>query len=157
MKLRIHHLFDIIRDFGNEVDFKPHNYGHSYHLIAETLIKNPDHKIELVKECDDVCLGCIHNIGHHCDDSIHRPDFPGKEKFNDHIDGRIMQKCNIHEHDSLTLLEILNKADQYLNNIEWIYEGNDPLNTSDRKKNLRKGILKLFQTSLMNFNSKIKS
>jgi hypothetical protein len=140
MKLRIHHFFDIIRDFGKKDDFKPHQYGHSYHVVANRIMVNPHLEIEIVKECDDVCEGCIHNKDFHCDDSIHRSDFPGKEKFNDYIDSRIMQKCNIVDHDILTPPGILLKAQHYLDHIEWIYKGNDPHATLERKINLQKGI-----------------
>jgi hypothetical protein len=147
MKLRIHHFFDIIRDFGKKDDFKPHHYSHSYHLVANKIMVNPHLEIEIIRKCDDVCEGCIHNKDLHCNDSIHRSDFPGKEKFNDYIDSRIMLKCNIADDYILTPLEILHKAQNYIDHIEWIYEGNDPQATLERKINLQKGISAYFRQS----------
>ena len=39
MELRIHHIFDIIRDFGSNKTFEKHAFGHSYHFIAEKILK----------------------------------------------------------------------------------------------------------------------
>ena len=144
--LRIHHFYDIIRDFGRNTGFRPHPYGHSYHKIAEAVWNNPNLYIKIISEADDTCTGCMHLKGKSCNDFIyHREDFRSKEKFNDHIDGKIMKVCSINENDVFSVTELCRKARLYLDNIIWIYEGNDPDHTESRKLSVINGLEKFLQ------------
>jgi len=141
MKIRIHHFYDIIRDFGSGKEIKPHLYKHSYHKVAELIKSNPDLKIEIVIGADAVCNGCIHLNNGLCDDIIaYRKDFTSKEKFNNYLDQKILKVCSIKQGESISLAELFEKAQLYLKNIYWIYDGNDLENTKKRKENLIKGI-----------------
>lgn len=142
INLRIHHFFDIIRVFGKgKSGLFPHPYGHSFHKIAEIIMSNPSLKIKNVIECDSVCDGCVHYKNGHCDDSIsYRKDFASKEKFNDRIDKRIIEKCLIKEGEILTPVQLCEKAKLYLDNIEFIYSGNDLWHTEQRKRDVSKGL-----------------
>ena len=138
--LRIHHFYDIIRDFGRRTGFTPHPFGHSYHKIAETIWKNPNLRIRVIIE-NDACTGCMHLNGKSCNDIItHRNDFRLKEEFNNHIDGRILKVCSVNKNEVLSAIDLCMKAKLYLDNILWIYEGNDPDNTQSRKVNVIKGL-----------------
>lgn len=59
MKLGPHHIIGIITDHGNNVQYQPHPYGHSQHLIAKELLSDFDLNLELVPEADDICSGCF--------------------------------------------------------------------------------------------------
>ena len=140
MDLKIHHFYDIIRDFGRGKEILPHPYGHSYHQIARMIRDNPGIQIRLVIGPDDICEGCEMLQEGRCIDSIsHRRDFLSKEDFNDHIDRKIMKVLSLGEGDTLTPQELCLFAKSYLANIEWIYEGNDPEHTAERKKNVIAG------------------
>ena len=145
ISLRIHHFFDIIRAFGKgENNLSSHPYRHSFHKIAMIIKNNPELKIKNVIECDSVCEGCIHYKDSHCDDSIdYRKDFVSKEEFNNCLDRRIIEKCLIEEGRILTPLQLCEKAKLYLDNMEFIYSGNDFWHTEQRKKDVIKG-LKLY-------------
>jgi len=139
MNLRIHHFFDIIRDFGSGKEIKSHPYGHSYHQVAEMIRKNPHLEIKIVVSADDVCVGCKFLQDEKCKDTItHRNDFTSKEEFNNYLDKRIMQVCSINEGDILTPIELCEKAKLYLEKIEWIYARNNPEHTKVRKENVIK-------------------
>ena len=141
MKLRIHHFFDIIRDFGSGNEIHPHPYGHSYHKVAKTILQNPETEVEIVIGADQICEGCIHLTGTSCDDKItHRKDFTSKEKFNDYLDSRIIDICGIDISKKYTLKSLLQFSDKYLKNIESIYEGNDFEHTLRRKENVLMGL-----------------
>lgn len=143
MRLQIHHFYDIMRDFGSGKTIKPHDYGHSYHKIANIIQLNPEIKIEIVLGCDDVCAGCTYLKNDQCLNKInHRQDFQNKGIFNDYINARIMKVCGINVGDMFTSLELCKKANSYIENIEWIYEGNDDANTQKRKAHLMDGIKK---------------
>lgn len=142
INLRIHHFFDIIRAFGKEEDnLSPHPYGHSFHKIAMIIKNNLGLKIKNVIECDSVCEGCVHYKNGHCEDSInYRDDFASKEEFNNQIDKRIIEKCLIKEGEILTPIQLCEKAKLYLDNMEFIYSGNDFWHTEQRKKDVSKGL-----------------
>jgi hypothetical protein len=141
MKLRIHHFFDILRDFGKKEALKPHPYGHSYHKVAEAIRNNPNLKIRIIRACDDVCEGCLHLKGNSCDDVIsHREDFSHKQEFNDYLDRRIMELCLINIDEVLSPIQLCRKAGLYLDNMDWIYQGNDPDHTRSRKIKVISGL-----------------
>ena len=141
MKIKIHHFFDMIRDFGSNKNIVPHPHLHSYHRVAEIIRNDTNVELELVVAADEVCSTCTHLIENKCDDIItHRTDFVGKEDFNDHLDKRIMKVCDLvstRKYTPKTLCEISNK---YIDNIEFIYEGNDAEHTLQRKKNVLLGL-----------------
>lgn len=141
INLRIHHFFDIIRVFGKKRVIESHPYQHSFHKIAECIRANPNLKIKIVTRCDNVCEGCIYYKNGHCEDRIkHRKDFILKEEFNNHIDKRIMKKCSIKEREIFTPIQLCQKAKLYLNNIDFIYSGNDLWHTQRRKEDVIKGL-----------------
>lgn len=150
MELRIHHFIDIIRDFGIGKTIAPHPYGHSYHKAAECIREDPNIQIKIVLGKDDVCNGCSRLVKGYCTDTIgHRSDFTSKHAFNDHIDQRIIEKCGLEIGDTLTAMQFCEKIPAYVENIFWIYEGNDEEHTLAGKKNVLKG----FQRYIDNHSS----
>lgn len=141
MQLRIHHFFDIIRDFGKGKPIVPHPYFHSYHLVAEEIRNNPCLPIKLVLSCDAICKGCLQISDNHCLDTIsHRRDFTLKEDFNNFIDLRIMEVCKLSCERIYTPLELCQSGEDYLKNAEYIYEGNDAAHTVQRKLLVNRGL-----------------
>ncbi|HLF35465.1 MAG TPA: DUF1284 domain-containing protein [Cyclobacteriaceae bacterium] len=140
MRLRIHHFFDIIRDIGKGIEFEPHPYGHSNHIVARKIRDGEVSEIELVMGCDDICERCVHKVNGHCDDAIHHKGFSGKEEYNNFLDSRIMEVCGLHEHDILMPCELLARGMLYAGKMEWIYSVNDPEHTAGRKMDFLKGL-----------------
>ncbi len=141
MNIRIHHFFDIIRDFGSGKKITPHSNLHAYHIIAEQILKNSDIEFEIVVESDAVCKGCIHLENSLCDDTIsHRKDFTMKEDFNNYLDKRIIDICGIELSEKYSPKLLCKIANRYIENIEFIYEGNNLEHTLLRKENVIKGL-----------------
>lgn len=141
MKIKIHHFFDMIRDFGSRKNIVQHPHLHSYHSVAEIISNNANVELELVIGADEVCSTCTHLINKKCDDIItHRTDFAGKEDFNNHLDKRIMEICGLVSTKKYTPKTLCESANQYIDNIEFIYEGNDLPHTLQRKENVTKGL-----------------
>lgn len=141
MKIRIHHFFDIIRDFGSGKNITPHSSLHNYHEVAEQIRENPNIEFEIVVEPDAVCAGCIHLEKSICDDTIsHRTDFTLKEEFNNYLDKRIIDVCEIRSSKKYSPKVLCEIADKYIDNIEFIYEGNDFEHTELRKQNIIRGL-----------------
>ncbi|NOR74051.1 MAG: hypothetical protein GQ525_02715 [Draconibacterium sp.] len=141
MKIRIHHFFDIIRDFGSGKNITPHPSLHAYHEVAEQIRENPNIEFEIVVQSDAVCTGCVHLDKSICDDTIsHRKDFTLKEEFNNYLDRRIVDVCIIQLSEKYTPKMLCEIAHKYIDNIEFIYEGNDIKNTELRKQNVVRGL-----------------
>ena len=142
MKIRIHHFFDIIRDFGTGKEFTQHPYLHSYHIVAGEIDRNPNLDLEIVFEPDAVCTGCAYLKNTGCADSIsHRKDFSQKDAFNNYLDYRIVEICKIQTSVKFSPKTLCQIAHKYINHIEFIYEGNDQNHTQMRKENLIKGLI----------------
>jgi hypothetical protein len=141
MKIRIHHFFDIIRDFGTGKEILPHPNLHSYHIVAKEILENPAAQLDLVTGADAVCKNCIHLKNGRCTDFItHRPDFSGKEDFNNYLDQRVIEICRIDTSKNYTPETLFQFAQNYLENIETIYEGNEMWHTQRRKENVVSGL-----------------
>jgi len=91
MKLRPHHILDIVRSHGNGVEFTPHPYGHANHTVAKALLADVETEVELVCGADDICVPCVH-LGPDglCDDVLGQLDRPvSKQAYNDGLDARL--------------------------------------------------------------------
>ena len=143
LELRIHHFFDILRDYGNNKELKPHHYGHSYHIIGKKIYKNMVKEFKIVNGSDFICKNCNKLIGDKCIDLIdHRIDFKNKEDFNNYLDERILKVMSLSNNQIVRIEEILEKSNLYVDNIFDIYLGNSKEHTELRKINVRSGIEK---------------
>ena len=141
LNIRIHHFFDILRDYGSNKTLEPHEYGHNYHVIGQQIYNNKISEMKLIIDNDDICQGCNKLSEKHCIDTIsHRADFKSKEKFNNHIDTRIMDRMGLKQNQNITLKTLLAMSHLYTDAIELIYTGNDIEHTMMRKKNVERGI-----------------
>ena len=71
MKVRPHHLLDIITHCGHGDTFTPHPYGHAVHVVAAQVISDVDTEIELVLSADEICAPCRHlQPDGQCDDVL---------------------------------------------------------------------------------------
>ncbi len=144
LNIRIHHFFDIIRDYGSGKKLIEHPYGHSLHIIAKKIINLEITEMKLVVESDDICNNCNKLLCNHCIDTItHRDDFKLKEQFNNYLDNRIMETLGLEKKQIVKFSQLINLSNLYLDNIEYIYLGNDIEHTKIRKSNVEKGIEKI--------------
>ncbi len=97
MRLRPHHILDIVTGYGANEPFEPHPYGHSLHTVAKTVLSGLPLKIELVVGADAVCRGCRHlQPDSRCDDVLSQLDpSPSKQAYNEVIDCRVLDDLKI--------------------------------------------------------------
>ncbi len=139
--IRIHHFFDILRDFGLKKDFDLDPvYLHSYHIIANGIRKNARAPFKIVIGADSICEGCIHLKQGLCRDKIIKPGFLLKNDYNNYLDLKILRKMNICENEITTPLELCRNAWKYIDHIFSIYDLNDPEYTFKRKKGVLLGL-----------------
>ena len=114
MRLRPHHIIDIITDYGKNIQYQPHPYGHSRHLAAPKVLSDLDLKIKFVLGADDICSGCKHlTPDGKCKDVLAQiiPS-PSKQAYNDILDSRLFDHFSLVPNCTITAreyLEIINK------------------------------------------------
>ena len=143
MRVRPHHLLDIISSHGAGHEFKPAAYGHAVHTCAEIVLNDLDTPLEFVVGADFICEPCIHLVEGRCDDVLSQLDPPiSKQEYNDDLDRRVLAHFEMQEGDRMTFGE-------YLQVIREHFEGLPELCThpkgavEDRAKNLDAGLTTL--------------
>ncbi len=144
MKLRPHHVLDIISGYGHGTEFKPHPYGHAVHTVAAAILTNLGLEIEFVVGADEICRPCRHlRPDGQCDDVLHQLDPPvSKQKYNDDLDRRLIDCLGLTTSGTTTIREYLEGVVKHLPGIEEIctHPGED---RKARLEGLRQGLTKL--------------
>ena len=114
LRLRPHHLIDIVTDYGHGQTFAPHPYGHAVHLVAQRVIEDPDLEIEFVLAADDICAPCRHLLPSGCcDDVLHQLTPPtSKQAYNDELDLAVCDHLGIQPGARLPLQAFLARLRQ---------------------------------------------
>jgi hypothetical protein len=143
LKLRPHHILDIISDYGNNVKSEPHSYGHSLHIITPMIISDPGIKVQLVVGNDAVCKGCKHLTGTKCDDVLSQLNpSPSKQAYNDVLDSILLDFLEMKENTVLTVIEYVDLVDRKMPDIV-DYCTHPKENKKDRLKGMEAGIVKI--------------
>ena len=114
MKLRPHHILDIISNYGHNVELKPHPYGHAVHRVAEAILSDMEIMVEFIVGADEICQPCKHLTSDGlCDDVLHQLDPPiSKQEYNDALDRRLFDYLGFEPGRTIAIrqyLEIVNK------------------------------------------------
>jgi hypothetical protein len=144
LRLRPHHIIDIITDQGMNVQYEPHPYGHSQHIVAPKLLSDLDLNVKLVLEADDICTGCKHLLPDgKCKDVLAQLNpSPSKQAYNDVLDCRLFDLLEIFPDDILTTRAYLELINEKTPGIERIctHPKEDP---EERLKGLISGLIRL--------------
>lgn len=144
IKLRPHHIIDIITGFGDNIQYEPHPYGHSQHLVAPEILSNPDLKIKLMLGSDDICRGCRHLMPDgKCNDVLGQiKPSPSKQAYNDILDSRLFDHFCLKPGCIITNRKYLELVNSYTPGIEKIctHPKEDP---DKRLTGLINGLIKL--------------
>lgn len=113
LRLRPHHIIDIITGHGKNIQYEAHPYGHSQHIVAPKLLSNLELNIELVLGADDICTGCMHLLPDGlCKDVLAQlKPSPSKQAYNDVLDSRLFDLLEIDPNSKMTTrryLELVN-------------------------------------------------
>jgi len=112
LRLRPHHILDIVRNIGNQRPVVPHEYGHLVHEITRIIMNDIDTRCILVVENDDICGPCkMLTADRKCIDVLHQLDVPiSKQEYNDNLDKKLLKYFKLHENTEMTIREFLNLA-----------------------------------------------
>jgi hypothetical protein len=105
IRLRPHHILDIIRNIGNDRKIAPHEYGHLVHIITQSIINDINQECILVNRNDDICGPCIMlNDDKKCLDVLRQLNEPiSKQIYNDDLDNRIFHYLGIKPDTIITI------------------------------------------------------
>lgn len=111
MKLRPHHLLDIVTQHGAGAEFKPHPYGHAVHTCAEIVLSDLGTEVEFVVGADFICEPCTHLIDGRCDDALSQLDPPiSKLAYNDDLDRRVLAHLGMREGEVMRVRGFLTRV-----------------------------------------------
>jgi hypothetical protein len=141
LKLRPHHLIDIIRNIGQGRPVIPHPYGHAQHIITHAITNRTANKILLTVGADDICKPCIHlTAAGTCDDILPQLDYPvAKQQYNDELDLKLLSFMGLENEDVVLLSDFLNLVAQNLNEIAAI-STHPKEDAGKRKEGLKRGL-----------------
>jgi len=144
MKLRPHHLLDIVTTYGWGGDFKPHPYGHAVHTVAEKVLADPDLEVEFIIGSDEICVPCRHlREDGRCGDVLDQCDPPvSKQDYNDDLDRRLCAHLGFPPHTVMTVREFLKLVNGHVPGIEAICT-HPGQNKKKRRESLIGGLTKL--------------
>ena len=141
MRLRPHHLIDIVRDYGHGIPFEPHPYGHA---VAERVLHNLDLEVTFVLAADDICTPCRHlRADGQCEDVLSQLDPPvAKQAYNDDLDARVFAHLGMQLGTQMTMKDFLETLRAHVPGIEQIctHPGEDKAHRLD---GLQKGLARL--------------
>jgi len=122
LKLRPHHVLDIVRNIGHERKIEPHPFGHDLHVVTNKIIEDIDQPLFLVVGADDICIPCTKlNMDGICVDVLPQcDDKPSKQKYNDTLDCKVLSYLNMEKGAQLSVREYLNRVNAKLDGIEKI-------------------------------------
>lgn len=144
MKLRPHHLLDIITDYGHGSEFKPHPYGHAVHTVAKAVLSDQEMKVEFIVGADEICKPCKYlRPDGICADSLRQISPPmSKQEYNDNIDNRLFLYLGLAPGAVMTVREFLEIVNEKVPGIEKVctHTFNDQ---KSRLEGLTKGLIKL--------------
>ena len=143
MKLRPHHILDIVSSHGHDSQFKPSAYGHAVHTVARSIIADMDQDVELVVGADEICVPCKHLLPDgQCDDVLRQLDPPiSKQEYNDALDNKVLGYFGFPANSVMTVREYLEIVSTRVPGIEAIctHPNEEP---ASRLKGLEQGLIK---------------
>lgn len=107
--IKPHHFMDIIKLYGSGIDvFVPdEKMQHDFFKIANEIIKNPQVKLSLTIDADDICQPCVQCINGICDDEL--PKTLGnikKDDYNKRLDQRLIDYLHLNLKEQYTALSL---------------------------------------------------
>lgn len=122
LRLRPHHILDIVRNIGHERKMEPHPLGHDLHVVTRKILEDIDQPLILVVGADDICIPCTKlNSDSICVDVLQQcEDKPSKQKYNDSLDLKLLVYLNLSDGAQLTVREYLMCVNSKLDGIEKI-------------------------------------
>lgn len=105
LRLRPHHILDIVRNIGHDRPLVPHEYGHLVHTVTRRILEDVDAQCRLVVANDDICGPCrmLKSDGSCADVLAQLAEPVSKQEYNDALDRRLLSFLGIRENGVMAL------------------------------------------------------
>lgn len=111
IKIRAHHLLCISRFHNSHNDgWYSKEYENNFKSIYQTIKKNPETNIKIIKKCDDICKKCPHKSGSICNKR------PKINYWIDIMDNKVLRKLEVKENSVHKAEDIINETISKINN-----------------------------------------
>jgi len=143
MRLRPHHLLDIITQYGQGHPFEPSPYGHAVHTVARLVLADQTQLAEMVVGADAICAPCRNLVDGRCTDTVGSLTPPvSKQEYNDGVDRRVLAHLGLTEGEVLTIAAFAERTLERLEGLEQVcsHPGEEP---TARLRHLRQGLQKM--------------
>lgn len=105
IKIRPHHLLDLVRDYGNNYKKPPHPWGASVKSVSDLVFSDIHQVVVLVMGVDSICQTCRKLNDGICEANINE-DLLMRD-YNDPLDERLFSSLEIRPGDRLTVYAFL--------------------------------------------------
>jgi len=122
MRMRPHHLLDIVTDFNADDPPAPAESGNAVHTVHIELPDRLDEEAEFIIGPDDICAPCRHlQPDGHCERILERHDPPQPiDEYNDPLDARIFEYLGMQPGQSMTVRAFLQLVADHVPGIETV-------------------------------------
>ena len=115
IKIRPHHLLDILRDYGNEVKRDFHPFGASLKEITNDILSDINQNIRLVSRVDSICVTCSKLENSICKARIN--DDLLMREYNDDLDDNLFDIMDISPGSELSVRNFLEIVENRMSSI----------------------------------------
>jgi hypothetical protein len=142
LKLRPHHLLDIVRDYGNDKAPGDHPHGADVKGVTEAVLADPSQKVEFVLEPDSICRPCAKlDAGGHCTATIRANPPVSMAAYNDTLDGRLFALLDLQPGVVLGIDEFLSIVASHMPGVASLFVSPNA-SIEARAEGTRKGLTK---------------
>ena len=113
IRIRPHHLLDIIRDFGNKMEVKEHRWGASLPSVTQKILTDINQPVVFVMGVDAICETCSQLQNDICQAEINRDVL--MRDYNDRIDRALFEALQLAPGSQLRVREFLQLVSDNLN------------------------------------------
>ncbi len=112
IKLRPHHLLDIVRVYEPGREIEPAESGNAVHEITRIVDTALETKVAFVMDPDDICRPCSHlQPDGVCERVLTKLDPPQPmQQYNDRLDGELFRHLDMREGETMSIREFLEKV-----------------------------------------------
>jgi hypothetical protein len=113
IKIRPHHLLDIIRDYGNKAEVYEHRWGASLPSVTQKILADINQTIEFVMGVDAICETCTQLRNEICQAEINKNLL--MRDYNDRIDRALFDALDIESGSQIRVRDFLKLVSDNLN------------------------------------------
>ncbi len=144
MKLRPHHLLDIVTEYDPAHPPEPAEAGNLVHVVARELAERLDEPTEFVIGPDDICVPCrFLQADGRCERVLQRHNPPqAMDDYNDPLDARILESLQMKAGQSMPARAFLQRVAEALPGFADVCT-HPTQRRQDRLEGLRRGLGRL--------------